>query len=42
GQYVERGSVIAAMGRTGRATGTHLHFELRRNKVPVDPARYLP
>jgi murein DD-endopeptidase MepM/ murein hydrolase activator NlpD len=42
GQYVERGQVIGGMGRTGRASGTHLHFELRQNKVPVDPAKYLP
>jgi murein DD-endopeptidase MepM/ murein hydrolase activator NlpD len=34
---VQLGDVIGKMGRTGRATGTHLHFELLKNKVPIDP-----
>lgn len=42
GQYVEQGQVIGLMGRTGRATGVHLHFEILRNKQPVDPLLYLP
>jgi murein DD-endopeptidase MepM/ murein hydrolase activator NlpD len=37
GDYVQLGDVIGKMGRTGRATGTHLHFELLKNKVPIDP-----
>ncbi|MCB0350895.1 MAG: M23 family metallopeptidase [Bdellovibrionales bacterium] len=37
GQQVKAGQVIGLMGRTGRATGVHLHFELMRDKVPVDP-----
>ena len=42
GQYVEQGQTIGLMGRTGRATGVHLHFEILRNKQPVDPLIYLP
>lgn len=41
GQQVERGDRIAMVGRSGRATGYHLHFEVRRKTVPVPPARYL-
>ena len=42
GQYVEQGQTIGLMGRTGRASGVHLHFEILRNKQPVDPLLYLP
>lgn len=42
GQRVKRGETIAEVGATGRATGPHLHFELRRSDRPVDPLRYLP
>jgi murein DD-endopeptidase MepM/ murein hydrolase activator NlpD len=37
GQVVERGQTVGLMGRTGRATGVHLHFELLYNQRPVDP-----
>lgn len=42
GQKIQQGDVIGLMGRTGRASGNHLHFEIRRNKGPVDPLLYLP
>lgn len=41
GQYVRQGEIIGLMGTTGRSTGNHLHFELRINKVQVDPAPYI-
>lgn len=41
GDRVYGGDVIGKMGRTGRATGVHLHFELMRNKLPVNPLQYL-
>lgn len=41
GDRVEKGDLIAKMGRTGRATGTHLHFEVRVHGEPVDPMTVL-
>lgn len=41
GDVVSRGDRIGDMGRTGRATGSHLHFELMRNKQPIDPVPFL-
>lgn len=37
GDIVEQGQTLGLMGRTGRATGVHLHFELLHNQRPVDP-----
>ncbi|MDR1857387.1 MAG: M23 family metallopeptidase [Desulfovibrio sp.] len=41
GQWVKRGEVIGYIGMTGRTTGPHLHYEVRRNGVPVNPMRYI-
>jgi murein DD-endopeptidase MepM/ murein hydrolase activator NlpD len=41
GDRVERGDVIGRVGATGLATGSHLHYEVRVNNVPVDPYNYL-
>ncbi len=41
GDIVHRGEVVAAVGTTGRSTGNHLHYEVLRDGVNVDPELYI-
>ncbi len=41
GTSVEKGQIIGKVGRTGRASGPHLHFEIRIDNEAVDPLLYL-
>jgi murein DD-endopeptidase MepM/ murein hydrolase activator NlpD len=41
GQWVKKGDIIAFSGSTGRSTAPHLHYEVRRRGIAVDPQPYL-
>jgi len=41
GQTISRGDRIALMGNTGRSTGVHLHYEIRKDNVAVNPMTYI-
>jgi murein DD-endopeptidase MepM/ murein hydrolase activator NlpD len=41
GQQVKTGDVVGKVGSTGRTTGPHLHYEVRKNGKPVNPSKFL-
>ena len=41
GQKVDAGDIVGRVGSTGRSTGPHLHYEVRKDGLPVDPERFL-
>ena len=41
GRQVKANEIVGRLGSTGRSTGPHLHYEVRIDGEPVDPARFL-
>jgi len=42
GDFVKQGQIIGLVGSSGNSTGSHLHFEIRSNGIPLDPLDLLP
>jgi murein DD-endopeptidase MepM/ murein hydrolase activator NlpD len=42
GDHVDAGTQVGNVGTTGYSTGPHLHFEVRHDGTPIDPAPLLP
>ena len=41
GQFLKRGEIIGLVGNSGKSTGSHLHYEVHLNGVPVNPMKYI-
>ena len=41
GAYVRRGETVAFVGNSGRSTGSHLHFEIRKGDKPLNPSFFM-
>ena len=41
GEEIRQGETLGLVGMTGRATGPHLHYEVRIHSTPVNPYRFL-
>ena len=41
GDKVEQGQIVGLRGSTGRSTGPHLHFEIRKGNKPENPLKYI-
>ncbi len=41
GAYLRRGEIIAFVGNSGRSSGSHLHFEIRKGDKPLNPSFFL-
>lgn len=40
GQFVKAGDIIGFLGSTGRSTGPHVHYEIRKNEEDIDPTKF--
>ena len=40
GQRVKRGEVIGYVGNSGKSTGPHLHYEVHKSGIPIDPINF--
>ena len=41
GEMINAGDIVGKVGSTGRSTGPHLHYEIRKDGLPIDPEPFL-